>query len=224
MLQENLQILRDYSLIFIQLRNYEGYLDARYTMLQLRPTARANWASYAIALHMLGKYDQAVAVIDAFIDNLKNPPAARDYEHSEFLLYKAQILDEAGHHEKLLDFLKDIEPIVADGRSLRELVAKSLLHIGRNTDAEERFRCLIKENPDNYQYLRGLEAAVGLRKLQDLQETQIVLETDEQRKEMLDLYRELTKRYPRSKAIQRTPLQYVKGVLHIAAHNVKYHF
>ncbi|XP_031955727.1 N-alpha-acetyltransferase 16, NatA auxiliary subunit isoform X3 [Corvus cornix cornix] len=64
--KDNLQILRDLSLLQIQMRDLEGYRETRYQLLQLRPTQRASWIGYAIAYHLLKDYDMALKLLEEF--------------------------------------------------------------------------------------------------------------------------------------------------------------
>lgn len=84
---ENLQILRDLSLLQIQMRDLEGYRvisisvkkirlvfsikDSRYQLLVLRPTNKMGWIGYASAYHLLKDYDSALDIINEFKKNNK---------------------------------------------------------------------------------------------------------------------------------------------------------
>ena len=61
-----MQILRDLSLLQIQIRDLEGYRDTRYQLLQLRPTQRVSWIGYAMAYHLLKDYDIALSILEEF--------------------------------------------------------------------------------------------------------------------------------------------------------------
>ncbi len=65
-MQENLQILRDLSLLQIQIRDLEGYKDTRYQLLQLRPAQRVSWIGYAMSYHLLKDYDIAISILEEF--------------------------------------------------------------------------------------------------------------------------------------------------------------
>ena len=64
--KENIQILRDLSLLQIQIRDLEGYRDTRYQLLQLRPTQRVSWIGYAMAHHLLNDFDTAISILEEF--------------------------------------------------------------------------------------------------------------------------------------------------------------
>ena len=78
--KDNVQILRDLSLLQIQIRDYEGYKvffvrillrnkiqESRYHLLRLRATQKLNWIGYATAHHLLKDYDKALDIITEFI-------------------------------------------------------------------------------------------------------------------------------------------------------------
>lgn len=73
-LQENLQIMRDYSLLQIHTRNYEAFADTRHQLLELRPQNRQFWIGLAIGYHMMGKPDLGVKVLTTYEETLKVRP------------------------------------------------------------------------------------------------------------------------------------------------------
>lgn len=66
--KENIQILRDLSLLQIQMRDLEGYRETRYQLLMLRPTQRVSWIGYAMSFHLLGDYNNALGILEDFIE------------------------------------------------------------------------------------------------------------------------------------------------------------
>ncbi|KAG0231137.1 hypothetical protein BGW42_000488 [Actinomortierella wolfii] len=204
--KDNMQILRDYSLLQMQLRNYEAYVDTRHQLLELRPQNRMYWIGLAIAYHMMGKYDLAVKVLTAYEDSLKDIPSKPDYEHSEMLLYHNSILDESGDMQAALDHLDSIEKHVCDRRAVREKRAKYLMALERYSEAETIYRGLIRENPDNFAYIEGLQKSLKLY----VDPAQQSPSAEEQEK-ILALFDELQKAYPRSNAAKRLPLRVATG-------------
>ena len=51
--KDNMQILRDLSLLQIQMRDLEGYKETRHQLFQLRPTQRASWIGFAMSYHLM---------------------------------------------------------------------------------------------------------------------------------------------------------------------------
>jgi len=72
--KENIQIMRDFSLLQIHTRNYEGLVDTRHQLLELRPQNRQYWIGLAIAYQMMGKPDAGVKVLTAYEETLKVQP------------------------------------------------------------------------------------------------------------------------------------------------------
>ncbi|VDP89166.1 unnamed protein product [Echinostoma caproni] len=87
---DNLQVLRDLSVLQMQLRNYEGCKDTRYKLLMLRPSQRASWIGYALIHHLLENYDTALTVLNEFRKG--QGEVSMSYENSELILYQAMIL------------------------------------------------------------------------------------------------------------------------------------
>lgn len=63
---DNVQILRDLSLLQIQTRDLEGFRETRHQLLIHRPLQKANWIAYAVSLHLLKQYDAALDVLASF--------------------------------------------------------------------------------------------------------------------------------------------------------------
>jgi hypothetical protein len=49
---ENIQILRDLSLLQAQMRDLAGFVETRRQLLTLKPSHRNNWIGFAVAHHM----------------------------------------------------------------------------------------------------------------------------------------------------------------------------
>ncbi|KAA3673876.1 N-alpha-acetyltransferase 15/16, NatA auxiliary subunit [Paragonimus westermani] len=125
---ENLQVLRDLSVLQMQLRNYEGCKDTRYKLLMLRPSQSASWLGYAVVHHLLGNYDIALTVLSEM--NKGQGDGTPGYETSELILYRAMLMMEAGKHEQALNHLNNSAKDIVDIDSLLELKsAQFTLHL-----------------------------------------------------------------------------------------------
>ncbi|KAI1320538.1 N-alpha-acetyltransferase 16, NatA auxiliary subunit [Mortierella claussenii] len=200
--KENIQILRDLSLLQMQMRTLDGYIDTRLQLLELRPQNRQYWVALAIAYQLQGKPELGVKVLTAYEETLKDLPSTPDYEHSEMLLYHNTLLEEAGEIQQALAHLEIIENQVCDRKAIKEKRAKFLLALGQLDEAQAAYRELLAINPDNVAYFEGLRKSVGLH--EDCSNT-------DQETKMLELFKELQKEYPRSNAAKRMPLKYATG-------------
>ncbi|KAF9157580.1 hypothetical protein DFQ27_000908 [Actinomortierella ambigua] len=219
--KDNMQILRDYSLLQMQLRNYEAYIETRHQLLELRPQNRMYWIGLAVAYHMMGKNDLAVKVLSAYEDSLKDIPTKPDYEHSEMLLYHNSILGEAGDMQVALDHLDSIDKHVCDRRAVREKRAQYLMALDRYEEAEAIYRGLVKENPDNFAYIEGLQKSLKLyfptttttssSSSPSTPASAPATATAQEQEKILALFDELQKLYPRSNACKRLPLRVATG-------------
>ncbi|KAJ6661677.1 hypothetical protein lerEdw1_013199 [Lerista edwardsae] len=161
--KDNLQILRDLSLLQIQMRDLEGYRETRYQLLQLRPTQRASWIGYAIAYHLLKDYDMALKLLEEFRKTQQIPPNKIDYEYSELILYQNQVMREADLFQESLEHIETYERQICDKLMIEEIRGEMLLKLGRLKEASEVYKELIDRNAENWHYYEGLERALQPR-------------------------------------------------------------
>ncbi|XP_040137395.1 N-alpha-acetyltransferase 16, NatA auxiliary subunit isoform X6 [Ictidomys tridecemlineatus] len=193
--KDNLQILRDLSLLQIQMRDLEGYRETRYQLLQLRPTQRASWIGYAIAYHLLKDYDMALKLLEEFRQTQQVPPNKIDYEYSELILYQNQVMREADLFQESLEHIETYEKQICDKLLVEEIKGEILLKLGRLKDASEVFKNLIDRNAENWYYYEGLEKALQPSTWE----------------ERLQIYEEISKQHPRAISPRRLPLNLIPG-------------
>ncbi|XP_069496625.1 N-alpha-acetyltransferase 16, NatA auxiliary subunit isoform X2 [Ambystoma mexicanum] len=193
--KDNLQILRDLSLLQIQMRDLEGYRETRYQLLQLRPTQRASWIGYAIAYHLLHDYDMALKLLEEFRKTQQVPPSKIDYEYSELILYQNQVMREADLFQESLDHIEAFEKQIGDKLVVEEIKGEVFLKLGRLKEAATVYRELINRNSENWIYYKGLEKTLQPCSLED----------------MLRIYEEVGKKHPRAVSPRRLPLNIVTG-------------
>ncbi|NXT91187.1 NAA15 acetyltransferase, partial [Anhinga rufa] len=193
--KDNLQILRDLSLLQIQMRDLEGYRETRYQLLQLRPAQRASWIGYAIAYHLLEDYEMAAKILEEFRKTQQTSPDKVDYEYSELLLYQNQVLREAGLHKEALEHLCTYEKQICDKLAVEETKGELLLQLGRLEEAVEVYKGLQERNPENWAYYKGLEKALKPANMM----------------ERLKIYEEAWTKYPRGLVPRRLPLNFLSG-------------
>ncbi|XP_020618730.1 N-alpha-acetyltransferase 15, NatA auxiliary subunit-like isoform X1 [Orbicella faveolata] len=193
--KENIQILRDLSLLQIQMRDLEGYRETRYQLLKLRPGQRASWIGYAISYHLLKDHEMAFTILEEFrkTQNISSPKF--DIEHGELLLYQNMVLREAGRPDKALDHLMEYEPLMHDKLVVREIKGSLFLEMNHFKEAEKVFRELLRRNPENRSYYQELEKSLQLENLDD----------------RYNLYMQYAESYPRAQAPKRMPLTFTKG-------------
>ncbi|MGH0162686.1 UNVERIFIED_CONTAM: hypothetical protein FKN15_064898 [Acipenser sinensis] len=158
--KDNLQILRDLSLLQIQMRDLEGYRETRYQLLQLRPAQRASWIGYAIAYHLLEDYEMAAKILEEFRKTQQTSPEKVDYEYSELLLYQNQVLREAGLYKEAMEHLATYEKQICDKLAVEETKGEVLLKLDRMEEATLVYHRLQERNPENWSYYHGLEKAL----------------------------------------------------------------
>uniref|UniRef100_A0A4W4DXR5 N(alpha)-acetyltransferase 15, NatA auxiliary subunit a n=1 Tax=Electrophorus electricus TaxID=8005 RepID=A0A4W4DXR5_ELEEL len=193
--KDNLQILRDLSLLQIQMRDLEGYRETRYQLLQLRPAQRASWIGYAIAYHLLQDYEMAAKIVEEFRKTQQTSPDKVDYEYSELLLYQNQVLREAGLFREALDHLSSYEKQICDKLAVEEVKGELLLKLDRADEATEVYRRLQERNPENwnrYFFVHVLYACVKFPKGLVPLRMPLNFLTGEKFRECLDRYLRIT--------------------------------
>ncbi|XP_076045316.1 N-alpha-acetyltransferase 15/16 isoform X2 [Oratosquilla oratoria] len=191
--KDNLQILRDLSLLQIQMRDLEGYKETRYRLFELRPTQRASWIGYAMSFHLLKDYEMALRILEEFRKTIQK--TTYDFEYSELLLYQNMVLRESGKIDEAMKHLGTYENNICDKVTLQEIKGEIYMSIGRKEEACEVYRKLVTRNPENRNYYLKLEEALGLQ-------------TEEER---LALYEELRQKYPKAHVPKRLPLNYARN-------------
>ncbi|ETN76335.1 tetratricopeptide repeat protein, partial [Necator americanus] len=194
--KDNMQILRDLSLLQIQMRDYEGYKESRYHLLRLRPTQKVSWIAYATAYHLLKDYEKALNILAEFIQN--NKPSSYDFEYSELVLYQNMILCEAGQLEEALAKLEENSSVIVDKVSYMEKRGSILMELGRMEDAEKVYRQLVDRNPENIDYYNKLEKCLGLGEGAPIADR-------------ISMYDYFAERHKRAAAPRRQPLYLLDG-------------
>jgi tetratricopeptide (TPR) repeat protein len=191
---ENLQILRDLSLLQIQIRDLEGYRDTRYTLLQLRPGQRVSWIGYAMSYHLLKDYDIAISILEEF--GKTQQTKSIDYEQSELLLYQNMVYREAGLYDQCLSHLDENKRYILDKLCVEETKGEIYIKTSKKDLAAKTYEDLIERNPDNILYYKKL---IECSNLTDNVEEQVYF------------YRQYAEQYSRSDVPRKQPLFFLSG-------------
>jgi tetratricopeptide (TPR) repeat protein len=190
-------IQRDLALLQMQMRDYQGYIQSRSSMLQARPGFRQNWTALAIAHHLAGNLTEAENVLNTYEETLKTPPPRTDMEHSEAVLYKNMVIAESGDLEKALEHLEAAGKRCSDVQAVLEMRADYLLRLDRKAEAEAAYTTLLERNPENSNYYDGLIKAKGI--------------PESDRKALKAVYDQWADKNPRGDAPRRIPLDFLDG-------------
>ena len=223
---ENLQILRDLSLLQVQMRDLSGFVKTRNTILSLKSNQKINWLTYAVAKHLNGDLEGAVSVIDIYIGTVPedSDELKRGYESSELAMYKNRLLSEMPDNLKAaLDHLGECKKVVVDETA--RLMAKGMyqLRLGSYEDAQQTFMSLLDRGlTEDYRVHSGYmcalleadgetcQAAAKLKGTRTLATMKPL--TGDQRQALLNTYQgNLVERFPRSAAVRRIPLTLLEG-------------
>lgn len=188
--KDNLQILRDLSLLQVQMRDLEGYRETRHQLFKLRPSQQNSWIGFAMSYHLLGDLETATNILDTFRQSQKDNET-HDYRHSELLLYQNQILVEAGHLERALKHLDEFSAQIVDKLAVKEVKGELLIRLDRHEEAVPIYQGLVKLNPENVGYYRKY---IEARRALDNEALQ------------LEIYRDFQTEFPQAICPKRLPL------------------
>jgi len=223
---ENLQILRDLSLLQIQMRDLAGFAVTRHTLLTLKSNAKINWLSFALAKHLTGDLRGAISVIDTYLGTLTegSPELERGFESSELAMYRNTILGEIpDNYNEALEHLADCEGVVLDRGAWLMTQATYQLYLGQYDDARQTFLAMFERGAcDEYRVHSGYmcavlkldpatcEEALNLDGMDTVASSMKL--TDAQKQTLLEAYRgELLSMMPKSPSVQRIPLTLLEG-------------
>ncbi|CAL9165482.1 unnamed protein product [Musa hybrid cultivar] len=203
---DNIEILRDLSLLQVQMRDLIGFVETRQQLLALKPNHRMNWIGFAVAHHLNSNASKAIDILEAYEGTLEDdyPPESERYEHGEMLLYKISLLEECGLFDRALEEMHKKEAKIVDKLAFKEEMASIVLKLGRFEEAEKMYRFLLVMNPDNYRYFIGLQKCLGL--YSDKGEY-----TSDEIERLDALYMSLRDQYSWSSAVKRIPLDFLEG-------------
>ncbi|GAB4842023.1 N-alpha-acetyltransferase 16, NatA auxiliary subunit [Ancistrocladus abbreviatus] len=203
---DNIEILRDLSLLQAQMRDLSGFVETRQQLLTLKPNHRMNWIGFAVAHHLNSNASKAIEILEAYEGTLEDdyPPDNERCEHSEMLLYKVSLLEECGCPERALEEIHKKELKIVDKLSYKEQEVSLLVKLNCLDKAEKLYRELLLMNPDNYRYYEGLQKCVGLH-------SENGQYSSNQTQQLEALYRSLGQQYTWSFAVKRIPLDFLQG-------------
>jgi peptide alpha-N-acetyltransferase len=172
--------------------DYVGFLETRTAILNSAPEEARSWAPCAIAAQFMKDYPTALAMMDQYTSSVRAdlPP----HELSGLLFYKLELLIESGDLAQALEFMAKEEYHLVEKRRWREIKIALLLRLDRAKEAEPLVLELLDINSEDSVYWTQLAQARGIEGNVD---------------KMWEMYQELRKRYPRSMAAKRGPLEFL---------------
>ncbi|KAI4387032.1 hypothetical protein MLD38_004896 [Melastoma candidum] len=203
---DNIEILRDLSLLQAQMRDLTGFVETRQQLLTLKPNHRMNWIGFAVSHHLNSDPSKAIDILEAYEGTLEedHPPENERCEHGEMLLYKISLMEECGLLDKALSELRKKELKIVDKLACKEQEVTLLVKLGRFEEGAQLYRILLSVNPDNYGYYEGLQKCYGLYR-DDGQYSSDEIDR------LNNLYASLAEQFPRSSAVKRIPLDFLRG-------------
>ncbi|SCU80524.1 LADA_0B07998g1_1 [Lachancea dasiensis] len=197
----NKQIYRDLATLYSQEHDYKNLLIARKAYWEEFMGYRANWTSLAVAHDLNDQPEEGANVLSKFEELAKGRLGEGElYEHNECLMYKNDLLyrsagESSEKLQRVLEHLDEIEGDVFDKYGWLERRAAVYMKLDDKQSAARVYRILISRNPDNFDYYRLLEVALGVQNDDKLRKI---------------LYTNLQKLYPRAEPPKFIPLTFIQ--------------
>jgi len=224
---DNLQILRDLSLLQVQMRDLPGFEVTRQNILNLKSNQKINWLAFAVSKHLNGDREGTIKVIKVYLESLhpeSSEKRKKCFETSELLMYLNSVMSEIpDNDENVLEHLEEIKDLIVDKMSWSYEKGVALLRIGDYESSRHVFETLLKNgDSENYRTHSGYMCAIlkvdratiekSLKlKGTDTIATMFVL-TPTQIETLTQNYcGELSKYLPKSYAVRRIPLTFLEG-------------
>ncbi|CAJ1952474.1 unnamed protein product [Cylindrotheca closterium] len=223
---DSLQILRDLSMLQVQMRDLDGFAVTRHNILTMKPNGKINWLAFALAKHLNGDLRGAISVVDIYLGTLTEgaPELSRGFEASELAMYRNQILSEIPDNtQEALEHLETCKALVVDETSWLISKARFQLTLGRHAEARETALSMFKRGMTENSRIHSLYMCAILKldketcdKAYELPGTRSLASylplTSEQKQQLLDAYaNEIFPDFERSAAVKRIPLNLVEG-------------
>lgn len=197
----NINLIRESGYMHMQSRNFPPLIEGRTTLLRMQPHLRTNWAGLATAYHLAGKLEQAERVLAQWEESCRDVPA-RNYEHSEMLLYRASVLFESKQYETVIPYLREVLPKIVDKRAARVMIARSQLELGQLSEARSSWEALVSENEEDRGLILGWLRSTG---------AQLEPTTPAESEQTAEALKQLQSLHPKSQAAKRMELAYASG-------------
>jgi len=153
---ENIQILRDLSLLQIHTRDLPGFCETRQRLLMTKSAAKMHWLGYCVAAHLKGDLDLACVIMDQYLATFHDNKSMVPYEISELYLYKAAMLEEMGKYEDAEKIMNGEVKSIVDRVGHLEAQARLAFRLGKHADAKVAMEKLLAKIPENTGYALAL--------------------------------------------------------------------
>jgi tetratricopeptide (TPR) repeat protein len=155
---DNQNILRDLSWLQVQMRDMAGFAETRKIILK-SSKGRNSWVALAVANFASEDYQGSFDIVEEYNKAFSGKDKAEAYEESELLLFQNSALEKMGKYAEAIEHLikhkKQIKDMLSWSTKQAELMALS----GNFEEALTKWKALVVDQPDNYRFHCGLQAA-----------------------------------------------------------------
>ncbi|KAI3639229.1 hypothetical protein MIR68_002759 [Amoeboaphelidium protococcarum] len=154
--KENIQVMRDFAFLQVQMRDFDGLAESMHTLLTLKSNQRMYWIGFALANYLKGNQEATRRVLDAYEGTVTVNTDKPDYEHSEFVLWKAHILSQYEDYPSAIKYLLDNKKLVLDTMNYNRILGQMYVKSEQWTEAERVYLQLVDRNSESRVFIEAL--------------------------------------------------------------------
>jgi peptide alpha-N-acetyltransferase len=140
------------------MRDFPGFLVSRRKILESKSTARASWIAFAAANFWMNDFNSSYDIVMKYIDNVSEK--GDQYEESELYLFQNMCLVKQAKYSEALEHFDRNKALIVDKLAMNVKRAEILTLSSNFISALEEWGTLVKQQPENYNFHRGLQAAL----------------------------------------------------------------
>eukprot|EP01071_Lankesteria_metandrocarpae_P008497 Lankesteria_metandrocarpae@DN4977_c0_g1_i1.p1 len=142
----HLGIMRDLAILLLHQRELDKHLAVRRQILDIRSKTKSHWVTFAMAYHLAGNFEASLALLNFVETNFDHPDPQ---EHSEFILYKAMVMEELGKYKDCSDYLSRMRPNLTDLTAALQIIGRVLVLQRDFIAASVAYGDLLRAFPNN---------------------------------------------------------------------------
>lgn len=167
---ENLQIYRDAGNLYLHSKQYHAHKDIRRRFVTKRPDIYSNWCSFSFACYLSRDYEQALEILDSLIEMIKKDENFDKVSLMGVYQYRARLLRILERDEEVVKFVIENKAAFLNKIQYCEILMESLKILGRKEEMKKYNAYLLKQLPDNLDYINEYIELSGKDSLEALEE------------------------------------------------------
>jgi len=164
--ESNVNVLRDLSILQLQLGDYPGMAESRRKILVANPTSYDNYNFYISALMLCKNWKLAVESFDNLFEVLldeSNKSSLKKPATNELMMMRMKVFEEMKDWSNGIKFIQKRKEFFCDDVRYNETLSRFMIKNGQGKKAMPILEELLKLNPNNTNYYKDILRAQGVK-------------------------------------------------------------